>query len=71
MQNNPWLIILVVVLIIGAGYVLTRPDQRTDAQHIGDAISELPNGVNKAARELKDRTPAQRIGDEIKDEVKR
>ncbi|HVY13492.1 MAG TPA: hypothetical protein VHB73_08025 [Alphaproteobacteria bacterium] len=62
------LIAILAVVALGVGYyVLNMPDQRTGAQHIGDAIGELPNGVDKAARELKDRTPAQKIGDEIKD----
>jgi len=56
----------VIVAIIGY-YVLTKPDQRNPVQKLGDAISELPNGGEKAARELKDRTPGERLGDQVKD----
>jgi hypothetical protein len=64
------LIAVVIIAVLGAGYLLTRPDQRTGAEHVGDAISELPNGVDKAARELEDRTPAEKIGDAVKDQTK-
>jgi hypothetical protein len=70
--NRLILTALVIALLVGGGYyLLTRPDQRTGAQHIGDAIGELPNGVDKAARELKDRTPADKIHDAVKDETKK
>lgn len=58
---------LVIILAIMAYGVLTMPDNRTGAQRMGDAISELPNGVDKAARQLEDRTPGEKLGDAVKD----
>jgi hypothetical protein len=63
--------IIVIVAVIALGFlaygVLTMPDQRTPTDKISDAVDELPNGVDKAARELEDRTPGERIGDSIRD----
>ncbi len=58
----------VIVAVIGY-YLLTMPDQRNGVQKLGDAIEQLHNGngSDKAARELKDRTPGERIGDAVKD----
>jgi hypothetical protein len=60
-------LLIVVVLALIAWAVLTMPDQRTAGQKVGDAVDALPNGVDKAARELQDRTPGERAGDAIKD----
>lgn len=60
--------IIVAILVVVAGYVvLTKPDQRNGFEKVGDAVSELPNGVDNAARELEDRTPGERIVDDVKD----
>jgi len=54
-------IALVVIVLLVVGYfMLVQPDQRTEAQKIGDAIQELPNGVEKAERQLEDRTPGEK-----------
>lgn len=58
---------LVVILAVMAYGVLTMPDSRSGAERVGDAISELPNGVDKAARQLEDRTPGEKLGDAVKD----
>ena len=62
---------LVLCLIAVIGFVaynaLNAPDRRKTGDKIGDAINELPNGVDKAARQLKDRTPADKINDAAKD----
>lgn len=57
----------IIVIAGGAWAYLTQPDDRTAGQHIGDAIDKLDEGVDDAARELEDRTPAERISDEYKD----
>jgi short subunit fatty acids transporter len=57
---------VVIVAIIGYG-ILYAPDRRTDAQKIGDAINELPKGVDKATRQLEDRTPADKLEDAAQD----
>ncbi|NBX02473.1 MAG: hypothetical protein EBR02_00115 [Alphaproteobacteria bacterium] len=54
--------LVVVVLVVGY-YIMNAPDRRSEGQKIGDAINELPNGVDKAARQLKDRTPAEKLSD--------
>lgn len=60
--------IIVAILVVVGGYaVLTKPDQRNGFEKVGDAVSELPNGADNAARELEDRTPGERIVDDVKD----
>jgi hypothetical protein len=60
--------VIVAVLVIAVAYLmLTKPDNRDGFEKVGDAVSELPNGVDNAARELEDRTPGEKIADEVKD----
>jgi cell division protein FtsL len=56
-----------VVIVVIAYSVLQTPDRRSGGQKISDAINELPNGVDKAARQLEDRTPADKLNDAAKD----
>lgn len=63
-------VIAAVVIVGGAYAVLTMPDQRNGFEKAGDAVSELPNGVDNAARQLEDRTPGEKIVDEVKDATK-
>ncbi len=58
---------LVIVIGVIGYYVLNAPDRRDGGQKIADAINELPNGVDKASRQLKDRTPGEKLGDAAKD----
>ena len=60
------LVIIAVLALIGYG-ILNMPDQRSTGQRIGDAIDALPNGPDKAARQLEKRTPGQKLGDAVKD----
>jgi hypothetical protein len=65
--RNMLIAILLVIVLAAAYNVLTRPDDRTTSERVGDAIHELPNGLDKATDELKDdRTPGQKIGDEMR-----
>lgn len=72
-MNNPphttWVpMVLIAAAILITGYfVLNRPDQRDPLQKVGDAINALPHGVDKAARQLNDRTPGDKINDAAKD----
>lgn len=59
--------LLAVVVIVGAFFLLTMPDRRTPTEKLGDAIHELPKGIDKAGDQLKDRTPAQQLGDKLDD----
>ena len=66
-MRNLIAIVVVVVVAAMAWGILTMPDRRTPGQHVSDAIDQLPNGLDKAGRELEPRTPGQRIGDTVKD----
>jgi hypothetical protein len=55
------------IVVIGY-YVLTTPDRRDPGQKISDAIGELHNGPEKAARELESRTPGDKLQDAVHDE---
>lgn len=60
---------IVVLIIAIIGYlILTTPDQRDPGQKISDALNELHNGPDKAARQLEDRTPGDKLEDAAKDE---
>ena len=58
--------LIVIIAVIGL-YILNAPDKRDVGQKVSDAIGELPNGVDKAARQLKDRTPGEKLNDAAKD----
>ena len=59
---------LAVIIGVAGYYILNAPDKRDAGQKISDAINELPNGVDKASRQLKDRTPGEKLSDAAKDE---
>jgi hypothetical protein len=68
MDKKTLVTILIVAVVVLLGYmVLNQPDQRSAGEHIGDAVGKLDEGVDDAARELEDRTPAERIKDNIND----
>jgi len=64
---QPLAIIALILVCLLAYGVLTMRDQRSMTEKVGDAIHDLPQGVDKAARQLEDRTPGQKLGDDIKD----
>jgi hypothetical protein len=65
--RNVLIALLVIIVLVAAYSVLTKPDDRTTSQRVGDAIHELPNGLDKASNELKDdNTPGQKMGDEVR-----
>ena len=67
-QTNVLLILIVAVIVGVIGYtIMTAPDQRDAGEKVSDAINELPNGVDKAARQLEDRTPADKFDDAVED----
>lgn len=68
MIMKPLIIIgLVVIVAIIGFYILDAPDRRSAGDKIGDAINELPNGLDKAARQLEERTPAEKLEDVVED----
>ncbi len=58
---------LVIVVTFVGYYLLNAPDNRDIGDKIGDAIHELPNGVDKAARQLESRTPGEKLQDSAQD----
>ena len=67
-MNRNFLTVIAIVIVVGVGYLLlTMPDRRTTTEKVGDAIHDLPQGVDKAGRQLESRTPGEKIGDTIKD----
>ncbi|MBV8938607.1 MAG: hypothetical protein JO089_02045 [Alphaproteobacteria bacterium] len=67
-------LLLAVLVGVLAYAFLTMPDRRTPGQKISDAVNTLPQGVDKAARQLESRTPGEKLGDAVKDtgaEIKR
>ena len=58
---------LLIIAVIAAFIFLFGPDKRSGLERVGDAIHELPEGVDAASDQLEDRTPAQKIGDSIED----
>ncbi len=70
-ENNgmKWVLgaVVIAVVAVGAYAMLTTPDDRTAGEHISDAADNLDEGLDDAARELENRTPAERIGDEVED----
>ena len=65
------LVLLIVAVIAIFGYrALVMPDQRTTGERMGDAVDAIGDGVDKAARELEDRSPAEKLGDAVDDAAK-
>jgi short subunit fatty acids transporter len=64
-------VVVGVLVVLVVGFLLfkymTTPEDRTVGQKVEAAVDNLDNGVDDAARELQDRTPAQRIEDGIED----
>jgi hypothetical protein len=69
-SKNVIVFVILVAVALVAYSVLTMPDRRTATEKVGDAIHELPQGVDRASRQLEDRTPGEKIGDTIKDNTK-
>ena len=69
MSRKPqYIVVLTLVLIVILGYyVLNAPDRRSGGEKVSDALHELPNGVDKASRQLKDRTPKDKLEDAATD----
>lgn len=68
MNKNLIIASLVGLLIAVAAVVfMNMPDNRSAGERIGDAVDTLPQGVDAAADQLEDRTPAERLGDDLKE----
>lgn len=65
---RPLLYAAVVIAVGVLGYnLLSTPDTRNGMEKVSDAVGELPNGVDKAARQLESRTPADKLEDAAQD----
>lgn len=60
--------LLIVIIVVGC-YLLKAPDKRGAGEKIGDAVHELPNGTDKAARQLESRTPGEKLQDSAQDAI--
>ena len=61
------IVAVVALLAIIAFAIMQAPDRRSTGERIGDAVSNLSNGVEDAGESLQDRTPAQKLGDAVED----
>jgi len=61
------IVLFVIVIAISGYYILNAPDNRNAAEKVGDAIHELPQGADKAGRQLESRTPGEKLEDGAKD----
>ncbi|CAL4869133.1 hypothetical protein MMA231_03424 [Asticcacaulis sp. MM231] len=70
MKNRSIYIICgIAVVVILAIFLLNMPDNRTGPERVGDAVTALPDGVDKAGDQLKDRNPVEKAGDAIEKTV--
>lgn len=61
-------ILVVIVLAIAGYYMLNAGDNRTAGEKIGDAVDNVQEGnMDGAVNSLKDRSPAQKMGDSIEE----
>ncbi len=67
----PIVVVLLTLLVIGTGYIAynSMHDNRTTGERLSDAADEMSNGLDNAADELKDKSPAEQVGDSVKDAV--
>ena len=57
---------LAIILVIVGYYVMHQQETRTAGQKVGDAVNELQKGADKAAQQLEDRTPIEKLEDTTK-----
>ena len=64
------LVILALLAVFGAYKFMTKPDERTAIERVGDAVKALPDGMDEAQKQLEDKSAADKIGDKVKELVK-
>jgi uncharacterized membrane protein (DUF106 family) len=72
MSEHPSLRLIIIIALIGitatiAYYMLHIPDRRSSEEKVSDAIQALDHGFEKAARQLEDRTTAEKLEDAYKE----
>ncbi len=68
-QTIKWFLFVIILFVAGilVYYTFNIPERRSPGRKIGDAINELDSGAKKAARQLEDRTPAEKLEDTVND----
>lgn len=72
-QRGLMIFLAIAVLAVLAWGFMDMRDERSTGERIGDAVEALPHGVDEAGEQLRDRTPAERLGDKVRettDEIK-
>ncbi len=70
-KSMPIILVIVALLaVFGAYKFITKPDERTTIERVGDAVKALPDGVEEAQKQLEDKSAADKIGDKVKELVK-
>lgn len=64
-KNGIYILCGVALVVIAAIFLLNLPDNRSGTERVGDAVEALPQGVDKAGDQLKDRNPVDKAGDAI------
>ncbi|WKL56289.1 hypothetical protein Q1W73_11365 [Asticcacaulis sp. ZE23SCel15] len=63
-QNNNMLMTILavaVIAIIAVAAIFMMQDNRSSGERVADAVTALPQGVDNAANELGDQSPAENI----------
>lgn len=63
----PLLIASLIILAVLVYGVMSIQDERSTSQRVSDAVHNLPRGYDKAEQQLEDRTPIQKLGDDMRD----
>ena len=67
-------VIIAIIVLALAGYgvykFMNKPDERTAVERVGDAIKQLPNGVDAASKQLEDKSATEKLGEDLKELVK-
>lgn len=57
--------IIAIVLALGAVLYVLSQDNRSSGERVVDAIEAVPQGIDSAAGQLEDKSPAENIGDNV------
>lgn len=67
-QNRTLIAVLVIVVLAVLAYgAMNMRDNRSTGERVGDAVDALPHGIGKAADQLGDRTPGEKLGDAVRE----
>ena len=67
-RSSGAMLIFAAILVLGTltYIVLNQSENRSSAQRITDAFDELDDGFDNASQQLRNRTPAEKLGDAAK-----